>query len=77
MAPFGLSEDDVPDVFNAFMNAEGFEDGRFDTLEPVTKKGDYISLRAEMDLLVAVSACPFDLLYTPKPLQVTISEAEQ
>jgi uncharacterized protein YcgI (DUF1989 family) len=77
LAPFGLSEDDVPDVFNAFMNAEGFEEGRFDTLEPVTKKGDYISLRAEMDLLVAVSACPFDLLYTPKPLQVTITEPEQ
>lgn len=74
LAPYGLSEDDVPEVFNAFMNAEGFEDGRFETLEPVTKKGDYISLRAEMDVLVGVSACPFDLLYTPKPLQIRITE---
>lgn len=74
LAPYGLSEDDVPDVFNAFMNAEGFEEGRFETLEPVTKKGDYISLRAEMDVLVGVSACPSDLRYTPKPLQIRITE---
>jgi len=74
LAPYGISEDDVPDVFNAFMNAEGFEEGRFDTLEPITEKGDYISLRAEMDVLVAVSACPFDLLYTPRPLGIRIVE---
>lgn len=77
LAPFGISEDDVPDVFNAFMNAEGFEEGRFDTLEPITEKGDYISLRAEMDLLVGVSACPFDLLYTPRPLGIRIVENEE
>ena len=74
LSPFGISEDDVPDVFNAFMNAEGFEEGRFDTLEPVTKKGDYISMKAEMDILVGVSACPFDLLYTPRPLGIKIVE---
>jgi uncharacterized protein YcgI (DUF1989 family) len=74
LSPFGISEDDVPDVFNAFMNAEGFEEGRFDTLEPITKKGDYISMKAEMDILVGVSACPFDLLYTPRPLGIKIVE---
>ena len=74
LAPYGLTEDDVPDVFNAFMNAEGFSEGRFDTLEPITKKGDYISMRAEMDILVGVSACPFDLLYTPRPLGIKITE---
>jgi uncharacterized protein YcgI (DUF1989 family) len=72
LAPYGLTEDDVPDVFNAFMNVGGIEEGRFETLEPVTKKGDYISLRAEMDILAAISACPFDFLYTPKPLQIQI-----
>jgi uncharacterized protein len=74
LAPYGLTEDDVPDVFNAFMNAEGFAEGRFDTLEPVTEQGDYISMRAEMDVLVGVSACPFDLLYTPRPLGIKIVE---
>lgn len=77
LAPYGLTEDDVPDVFNAFMNAEGFEEGRFDTLEPITEKGDYISMRAEMDVLVGVSACPFDLLYTPRPLGIKIVEYEE
>ncbi len=56
------------------MNAEGFAEGRFETLEPVTEQGDYISMRAEMDVLVGVSACPFDLLYIPKPLQIRITE---
>jgi uncharacterized protein len=73
LAPFGVMEDDVPDVFNVFMNVVGFEEGRFEMLEPVAEKDDYISLRAEMDILVAISACPFDLLYIPKPLQVKIT----
>jgi uncharacterized protein YcgI (DUF1989 family) len=77
LAPYGLDEDDVPDVFNAFMNAEGFAEGRFDTLEPVTEKGDYISMRAEMDVLVGVSACPFDLISAPLPLGIKIVEHEE
>ena len=24
LAPYGLGEDDVPDVFNAFMNVDGY-----------------------------------------------------
>ena len=74
LAPHGLTEDDVPDVFNAFMNVAGIEEGKFETIMPVSKKGDYISLRAEMDILAAVSACPFDQLYTPRPLQIQIVE---
>ena len=76
LAPYGLSEDDVPDVFNAFMNVAGIEEGRFETVMPVSKKGDYISLRADMDILAAVSACPFDLLYTPRPLQIQIVQPD-
>ena len=72
LAPHGLTEDDVPDVFNAFMNVDGIEEGKFETVTPASKKGDYISLRAEMDILAAVSACPFDLLYAPRPLQIQI-----
>ena len=77
LAPYGLGEDDVPDVFNAFMNVDGIEEGRFETVMPVSKKGDYISLRAEMNILAAVSACPFDLLYTPRPLQIQIVEPDE
>jgi uncharacterized protein len=77
LAPYGLTEDDVPDVFNAFMNVAGVEEGKFEVVLPASEKGDYISLRAEMDILAAVSACPFDLLYTPKPLQIRILETEE
>ena len=76
LAPYGLGEDDVPDVFNAFMNVDGIEEGKFETVMPVSKKGDYIALRAEMDILAGVSACPFDLLYTPRPLQIQIVQAD-
>ena len=76
LAPYGLSEDDVPDVFNAFMNVAGIEEGKFETVMPVSKKGDHISLRAEMDILAAVSACPFDLLYAPRPLQIQIVQPD-
>jgi uncharacterized protein YcgI (DUF1989 family) len=30
--------------------------------EPLTKPGDYVVLRAEMDLVIAFSACPQDIL---------------
>ena len=77
LAPYGLTEDDVPDVFNAFMNVGGIEEGKFEVLLPASEQGDYISMRAEMDILAAVSACPFDLLYTPRPLQIQIIEPEE
>jgi uncharacterized protein YcgI (DUF1989 family) len=45
-----------------------------------TKAGDYTEVRADMDLLVAVSACPQDRNnvngYNPTQLQVTITESE-
>jgi uncharacterized protein YcgI (DUF1989 family) len=77
LAAYGLAGDDVPDVFNAFMNVKGIEEGRFEILMPASRKGDHICLRAEMDILAAVSACPFDLLYTPKPIQIKITQSEE
>ena len=58
IAPYGLTPEDVPDVNNMFMNVENDEDGRYQFLPPTGGKGDYIDLRAEMDCLVAMSACP-------------------
>lgn len=60
LAPFGLSGDDVMDVFNVFMNVDLHADGSFTIQPSQVTKGDYIDLRAEMDVLVAVSACPAD-----------------
>jgi uncharacterized protein YcgI (DUF1989 family) len=60
LAPHGLSGDEVMDIFNVFMNVDLHPDGTF-TVKPTTvTKDDYIELRAEMDVLAAVSACPAD-----------------
>jgi len=76
LAPHGLSGDDIADVFNVFMNVDLRPDGSFTILPPTARKGDYIELRAEMNVLAAVSACPADRNATndgrPKPLGITI-----
>jgi len=62
----------VPDVFNAFMNVDI---DKFIVRRPAAKKGDYIDLLAEMDCLVAISACPAQIILdSNKPLQVEIWE---
>ena len=76
LAPFGISGDDIVDIFNVFMNVDMRPDGSFTILPPTAMKGDYIDLRAEMDVLAAVSACPADRNATndrrAKPLGITV-----
>jgi len=76
LAPHGLSGDDIVDVFNVFMNVELRPDGSFAILAPTAQKGDYLELRAEINILAAVSACPADRNATndgrAKPLGITI-----
>lgn len=55
---FGLTTHDVHDAFNIFMRTGVNEkDGLFFE-RPLAKKGDYMDLKAEMDCIVAISACP-------------------
>jgi len=78
LASHGLSGDDIGDIFNVFMNVELHPDGSFAIRPPTAMKGDYIELRAEMDVLAAVSACPADRNATndgkAKPLGITLFE---
>jgi uncharacterized protein YcgI (DUF1989 family) len=55
IAPYGLKPEDVPDIFNLWMNTT--KDG-YGILPTLAKKGDYIDMLAHMDCLVALSACP-------------------
>ena len=78
LAPYGITGDDIGDVFNVFMNVVQDGDGNF-RIEPSTAQvGDHIELRAEMDILAAVSACPGDVTLVngrvPKPLGVQVLE---
>lgn len=65
LGEFGLSLEDVysPAAINLFANAriEPTGEGHFQVKPPVAQKGDYVDLRADMDVLVAVSACPDDV----------------
>jgi uncharacterized protein len=57
VAPYGLTSDDVGDVFNVFMNVIHHEDGSRKIEPSLAKKDDHIDLRAEMDALIVVSVC--------------------
>lgn len=57
LQPFGIAEDDIPTTFNVFMNVEVGLSGEIRIYSPLSKPGDFVDLRAEMDLIVGVTAC--------------------
>jgi uncharacterized protein YcgI (DUF1989 family) len=58
LAPHGIGPDRVPIAFNVFMHVtvDG-ETGEIKVLPPKSRPGDSIVFRAEMDLIVAMTAC--------------------
>ncbi len=58
IAKFGLGADLVHDAFNIFMTTGLGDDDRFFYVDAVARKGDYMELYAEIDCIVALSACP-------------------
>jgi len=57
LAPFGVEPDAIPCAFNVFMNVPVAPDGSLRVDPPVSKPGDYIRLRAEIDLVIGLTAC--------------------
>ena len=57
----GLHITDTPCPLNLFMNVPVDSDGRLAFVPPVSKPGDHVTLRAEMDLVIVFSACPQDM----------------
>ena len=58
LGPWGIGEDDIPTAFNVFMNVP--VDGASGALRvdpPTSRPGDFIRLRAEMDLVIGLTAC--------------------
>jgi uncharacterized protein YcgI (DUF1989 family) len=62
LAELGLEPPCTPSPLNLFMNIPWTPAGVLAWDEPVSKPGDHVVLRAEMDLIVAFSACPQDIL---------------
>jgi uncharacterized protein len=56
----GCERFEAPCPLNLFMNVKS-NGGRIEFLAPVSKPGQSVSLRAEMDQVVVMSACPQDI----------------
>ena len=57
LAPYGVEPDMIPCAFNVFMNVPVAPDGTLRVDPPTSQPGDYIRLRAEMDLIIGLTAC--------------------
>jgi uncharacterized protein YcgI (DUF1989 family) len=58
LAPYGIGPDHIPVAFNCFMNVViDPATGTFTVEAPPSKQGDLVSFRAEMDLIVGLTAC--------------------
>jgi uncharacterized protein YcgI (DUF1989 family) len=61
LADIGVKFPFTPGPLNVFMNIPIQEDHSIRRLPPATKPGDYLKLRADMDLIAVISACPQDI----------------
>lgn len=78
LEPFGVEPDMIPIAFNCFMNVPvNGETGAFTVEPPLSKAGDHITFRAEMDLVIGLTAC--SALQSNggsfKPIQYRVSNA--
>jgi len=62
MAELGCDRIEVPQPINLFMNIPVRDEGDLGWEPAPTRSGDSVTLRAEMDCLVVVSACPQDIV---------------
>lgn len=77
--PFGIAPDRIPVAFNCFMNVpiDG-ETGKLQVLPPISRAGDYVTFRAEMDLVIGLTACsaPASNGGTFKPIHYRIDQPD-
>lgn len=62
LAELGLAPPETPSPLNLFMNIPWTKEGSLSFDAPVSTPGCYVALRAELDLVIAFSACPQDIL---------------
>ncbi len=78
LSAFGIEPDAIPTTLNVFMNVAVLPSGELHIGAPTSRAGDYLLLRAEMDLIVGVTACSAELSNngTFKPIDVELHSAE-
>lgn len=78
LAGFGLGAKDIVANLNFFMNVPVAPDGTMGIVEGLSKPGDYVDLRAEMDVLTAISNCPQVHNpcngFNPTPIRLIVTE---
>ncbi len=62
MAELGIVVTHTPSPLNLFMNIPWDESGDLRFEPPLSRPGDHVVLRAGMDCIVAMSACPQDMV---------------
>jgi uncharacterized protein YcgI (DUF1989 family) len=74
LAPFGIPADAIPTTLNVFMNVVVTPSGELQILPPRSKAGDHLLLRAEIDMIVGVTACSAELSNNGsfKPIDVAL-----
>src|SRR5690349_4843353 len=60
LAELSLAPPKTPAPLNLFMNIPVVDGNRVEIRPPVSTSGSYVTLRAEIDCIVAFSACPQD-----------------
>ena len=75
LSKWGIKADDIPTAFNVFMNVEFDKTGKISVLPPKSKAGESTTFKAEMDLIIALTACSAgqsnNFNYKPIGYQVT------
>ncbi|WP_341989331.1 urea amidolyase associated protein UAAP2 [Azorhizobium sp. AG788] len=77
----GMSKRDIVPNINFFMNVPIEPSGELAIVDGVSKPGDYVELRAEMDLLCVISNCPQINNpcngFNPTPIEVLIFPGDE
>jgi len=78
LAPYGIAPDRIPVAFNIFMNVQVDGDtGALRVDPPRSRAGDHILFEADMDLIIALTACSAlqSNNYAFKPIHYAIEDA--
>lgn len=77
LAPYGIEGHLISTTFNVFMNVNIHEGGRLTVDPPLSRAGDHVDLRAEMDMVCGLTACSAEGSNngTFKPIEFAILDA--
>lgn len=80
LSRFGIATpEEIPTTFNIFMNVAVLANGELKISPPASRAGDAIELRAEMDLIVGLTACSAEMSnnYAFKPIDYEIFNSDE